>query len=63
MEASVGIAALLGLIVLGLAIAVLVAGVRRRQSRAILTGLVGAILGLAVLVPASVVAAGLLLDG
>ncbi|MFC7431418.1 MULTISPECIES: hypothetical protein [unclassified Agrococcus] len=60
MDPSLGIVAVLGLVVLGLGVAVMVAGARRRQSRTILTGLVGAILGLAVLVPAVLVVAGVL---
>lgn len=57
MDPSIGVAAVLGLVVLALGAAVMTAGIRRRQSRAILTGLVGAVLGLAVLVPAAIAAA------
>jgi hypothetical protein len=59
-ESSIGIAAVLGLIVLALGTAVIVAGVRRRQRRTVVTGLLGAALGFAVLVPAAVALIGLL---
>ncbi|WP_344339674.1 hypothetical protein [Agrococcus versicolor] len=60
MQSSIGIAAVLGLIVLALGVAVVVAGIRRRQRRTILTGALGAVLGVAVLVPAAIAAADLL---
>ncbi|QCR18392.1 hypothetical protein [Agrococcus sp. SGAir0287] len=55
---SIAIVAVLGLAVLGLGVAVVVAGTRRRERRSILTGAVGIALGLAVLIPAGIVAAG-----
>ena len=56
------VAAVLGLLVLSLGTAVLVAGVRRRRGGTVATGALGIALGLAVLVPAALVGTGLLVD-
>lgn len=56
------VAAVLGLLVLTLGSAVLIVGIRRRSGGTIATGALGIVLGLAVLVPAALVATGLLVE-